>query len=217
VVGLLYNPLTGRRYPHRQAAAISTARPITRFRAEDLDAVLARYNQVLDVSRDDLDAILSSAELEAYRRRTMEIRCRDLMSRDVATVEYDSTLGDAWALMRDRHVKALPVVDKERRVVGILTMADFLGAAQLEGHGGFVDRIRGLLTPGKGAGAPPAEVVGHIMAGVVRTVEGDRHAVELMQIFADGGHHHIPVVDADQRLVGIIAQSDFVRALYQRT
>lgn len=33
--------------------------------------------------------------------------------------------------------------------------------------------------------------------------------------FSEGGHHHIPIIDAEKRLVGIITESDFVRALYR--
>ena len=32
-------------------------------------------------------------------------------------------------------------------------------------------------------------------------------------LFATTGHHHVPVIDAERRLVGIITQSDVVRAL----
>ncbi|MCB1905754.1 MAG: CBS domain-containing protein, partial [Rhodocyclaceae bacterium] len=37
----------------------------------------------------------------------------------------------------------------------------------------------------------------------------------LVRLFSQGGHHHIPIVDSAQRLVGIITQSDLIRALYR--
>jgi len=40
---------------------------------------------------------------------------------------------------------------------------------------------------------------------------------ELVPLFSEGGHHHIPIIDADKRLVGIITESDVVRALYRAT
>jgi CBS-domain-containing membrane protein len=36
----------------------------------------------------------------------------------------------------------------------------------------------------------------------------------LVPVPAEGGHHHIPVIDADLRLVGIVIQTDLVRAPY---
>lgn len=49
----------------------------------------------------------------------------------------------------------------------------------------------------------------------MRVVSEDRSVGELMTIFSEHGHHHIPVIDAENRLAGIITQSDFVRALYR--
>ena len=37
----------------------------------------------------------------------------------------------------------------------------------------------------------------------------------LMPLFSREGHHHIPVIDAEQKLVGIITQSDLVKSLYR--
>lgn len=56
-VGIAYNIATGRRYPYRQIVERKNT-PRSRFSTADLDAVLQRYNQVLDVSRDELEDIL---------------------------------------------------------------------------------------------------------------------------------------------------------------
>jgi CBS domain-containing membrane protein len=58
------------------------------------------------------------------------------------------------------------------------------------------------------------EVVGQIMTSHVRVASDDRHLVDLVPIFSEDGHHHIPIIDAQNRVVGIVTQSDFVRALY---
>lgn len=52
------------------------------------------------MSRGDLEALLHHAEAAAYRRSLGSLRCRDVMARDVATVEYGTPLDDAWALLR---------------------------------------------------------------------------------------------------------------------
>ena len=38
-------------------------------------------------------------------------------------------------------------------------------------------------------------------------------ALDLLPLFSAQGHHHLPVIDADKRLVGILTQTDLVRAL----
>lgn len=217
-VGLAYNAATGRPYPHAQLAPHEPAPAHgSRFKSEDLDKVLARYNQVLDVSRDDLEALLHEAEMEGLRRRATETLCRDVMTPNVVTVEHNTPLDDAWRTMRERGIKALPVVDKSRSIVGIITMADFLRAAGMDERQGLGARLRGVIR----ANNPPqdvatrAQTVGQIMTRQVRVASANRHAMELLPLFTEDGHHHIPVIDEHKRIVGIITQSDFVRALYR--
>jgi CBS domain-containing membrane protein len=57
------------------------------------------------------------------------------------------------------------------------------------------------------------EVVGQIMTRQVRVASADRPVVDLLPLFSEAGHHHIPIIDADRRLAGMITESDFVRAL----
>jgi CBS-domain-containing membrane protein len=73
-------------------------------------AAQARYNQVLDISRDDLKALLEDTQLQAYQRKPANLRCGDIMSRALVTVLRDTPLAQAWALFRAHRIKALPVV-----------------------------------------------------------------------------------------------------------
>ncbi|MEP6873637.1 MAG: HPP family protein [Burkholderiales bacterium] len=213
--GIAYNSATRRRYPHGQHAAAAAppdaGAPL--FSEADLDAVIARHNQVLDIGRDELQTLLGQAELQAYQRKMGEIRCVDVMSRDVAVVAFGTPLQDAWALLRARGIKALPVVDRASRIVGIVTLADFLRGAELDLHSGWADRLRSMLRATTTSHSDKAEVVGQIMTRTVRVASADRPLGELVPLFADTGHHHIPIIDAEQRLVGIITQSDLVAAL----
>lgn len=216
--GIVYNSLTGRRYPHVQIMDQNKSTGNnTRFSSADLDAVLTRYNQVLDVSRDDLESILQATEMEAYQRRLGEIRCADIMSRQLISVDYATTLEEAWGLMRQHRIKSLPVVDKHRRILGIVTMADFMRHANIDEHGKLADRLRSLLRRTTTLHTDKPEVVGQIMTTQVRVASEHRHVAELLPLFSEGGHHHIPIIDATNRVVGIITQSDLVRALYGAT
>ena len=70
LAGIAYNNLTGRRYPHAQRTNSAPSAEPARFSTADLDAALAHYNQVLDVSRDDLEDLLHHAELASYHAGT---------------------------------------------------------------------------------------------------------------------------------------------------
>jgi CBS domain-containing membrane protein len=213
VAGIAYNTLTGRRYPHGQRPAPAAPGTGPRTAASDLQAALTRYNQVLDVSPDDLQALLADAEVEGYRRRLGRLTCTDIMSRQPVSVDYGTPLQDAWRLLRQRRIKALPVVDRASRVIGVVTLADFMDDPTLDLHDGWKHRLQALLSPSRTMHTDKAEAVGQIMATNVRVAYADQPIAELVPLFATTGHHHIPVVDGERRLVGILTQSDLVAAL----
>lgn len=164
VAGVIYNGLTGRRYPHPQRAAARTDVAQGAFTASDVDTALAHYNQVLDVSRADLEGLLHLAGRAAFQRTLGEVRCSDIMSRPPLSVAAGVPLKDAWALMRTEQIKALPVVDAQRLVVGIVTVADFMRLANLDVHEGLGQRLRTLVM---GRGGQPQNV-GEIMSHPVQ-------------------------------------------------
>lgn len=209
VAGVVYNSLTGRSYPHPQQSPARTAVAKGAFAASDVDAALAHYNQVLDVSRADLEGLLQLAGRAAFQRTLGEVRCADIMSRPAMAVEQGVSLKDAWTLMRSEKIKALPVVDAGRQVLGIVTVADFMRLANLDLHEGLGQRLRALV---KGRSGQPTSV-GEIMSHPVQVARVGQHAMDLVPLFSQGGHHHIPIVDDGGHLVGIITQTDLVRTL----
>ncbi len=213
-LAVLYNNFTGRPYPHSirpQPAGHGTkdSAPIERigFSSADLDDVLKEFDQVLDIDRDDLETILRRTELRSYRRRATHLDCASIMSRDVIGVAPDDSLKNAHKLMRSHHVKALPVTNDDAEVVGIVTQADFLDKANWTNGRpriGFLQRLR-LIRTGKSA---PNDTVKDIMTSPVKTVSPTTAIENIIIVFAEQGLHYLPVVDANQKLAGIISQSD---------
>lgn len=218
---LFFNNGSGRRYPHiaREPPAphaTADAAPGERLGVSpaDLDAVLARYNQVLDISRDDLAGILLDAQLQAHGRRFGAISCADVMARDVVWVEFGTPLQAAWNLLDAHRLTALPVLGRGKHVVGILTRADFLKHARLDGRGHFERRLRALLRHIRRAHTSRPQVVGQVMHRPARVIGQERPIAELVPLMSDQGLHSLPVVNADGVLVGMISQSDLIVALF---
>ena len=220
---LFFNNATGRRYPHAQQTEhrnphhTQDSLPIERlgFTHEDLDIVLQRYNQVLDISRDDLEEIFLQTEMLAYRRRFGETVCGDIMSGDIVAVEFATELEDAWQLMQQHKLKAMPVLDRARRVIGIITRTDFLSHAVPPNYGGLRQALQALLQRAHHTYSAKPEVVGQIMSVNVKTVARDLPIVQLVGLMTDGGVHQVPVIDDDRRLVGMVSRSDMIAALYE--
>ena len=153
LMAVTYNNLTGRSYPHVQQNAHANphatkdAVPTVRlgFTPEDLDAVLQQHNQVLDISRDDLESLFMQTEQRAYQRRFGIISCADIMSRDIVSAEFGTGLDDAW----QHHARAprrlcLPVLNRARRVIGIVTQTDFLDHGGLDDYRSIRQQLRRL-------------------------------------------------------------------------
>lgn len=203
LIALAFNNAVGRRYPHRptaQASPHGTTDPLPGERIgvsrADLEAVLAARGEMLDIAQDNLEEIIAAAERRAYQRRFGEVRCADIMSRDVVAIEADQRLSEAWSLMTRHRLQTLPVISKRaRRLVGIVTLADlFLAGAAMSG------RSRGGS-------------VRDVMFTEVQTATPGQPMIELAAAMSDGGLHQMPVVDEEQVLVGMVTQSDLVAAL----
>jgi CBS domain-containing membrane protein len=221
LVAIAFNNATRRPYPAPQNAGgtrhgTTDRSPTSRlgFSEEDIDAVLKRYDQVLDVSRHDMEELFQQAEMQAYRRRFGAMTCADIMSRDVVSVEWGTPLQEAWQLMRSRKLRVMPVVDRARHVVGLVSDIDFMNDAGLDTYTTLAAKFHRLIAPPQSDYADTPEVVGQIMKKAP-TVTADSHVVTLVPMLADAGMRHVAIVDADGHLAGIIAQSDLIAALYQ--
>jgi CBS domain-containing membrane protein len=219
---VINNLLPGRRYPARAMQSRNDVHkhddPSSLDRLgvnqADLHNALKQMNTYLDVSEADLNAVYKMAGMQSYRRKMGEISCADIMSRNLVTAEYGTDIEEAWAQLHFYKIKAIPVVDKARRVIGIITLVDFMKHANLKTYETFQDKLMAFIkrTPGMSADKP--EVVGQIMASPVYSAKETMHIVELVPLLSERGLHYIPIVDAERRLVGMVTQSDLIAALY---
>lgn len=223
LTALFFNNATGRRYPHvtqpdRTSKHNTTdVAPTERIgiKPSDLDTVLTRYNQVLDISRADLESIMLQTEMQAYRRRMGEVKCSSIMSKDVISVVFGTELAEAWEKFQSHDLTALPVIDRGRRVIGIVTKADFLHHAEMELHEGLGQRLTNLLRPSQLTHTEKHEVVGQIMTKEVFTADANQSIVDLVPLMSDSEVHQMPVIDEQKRLVGMISQTDMIAALFE--
>ncbi|KVH37581.1 HPP family protein [Burkholderia cepacia] len=215
---LAYHALTGHRYPHGgvrpeakpQAGGGAPARG--GFTRGDLDAVLKRRGEWLDVDPDDLEALLRETEMQAYTRTFGRLSCADLMTRNAIEVAPSTSVMAALTLLDRHRVKALPVVDGEGRLTGIVTRADL--TRQLRRPTRLWQRLSARLP--QSFGGQPASVAS-VMTRDVAYVPETMPITALVPLLTHSGHHHIPVVDESHRLVGIITQTDLVTGLYRQT
>ncbi len=67
---------------------------------------------------------ISAMELHEQYYHLSELKLKDIMTKDPITVYPDDTVEYAAVLMLENKISGLPVIDRERRVVGIITQTD---------------------------------------------------------------------------------------------
>jgi CBS domain-containing protein len=125
----------------------------------------------------------------------------DHMTRDPVTVLVDDHLADALDLMIEHRIRHLPVVDREGALVGMLSDRDLrmqLGAAVLLPR---EQRSRRMIGDDIASAMTPAPV----------TVEQTEPLAAAIALLVDARIGALPVVDEDDRLVGVLSYIDVLR------
>lgn len=192
----VYGRLARHPYPHRVPPPVNahaTADPPPQSRAgfnpADLDAALSQYGELLDVSREDLDALFRQVELQAHRRIHSQIRCGEVMSRDVISVHVEQTAESALAFLQQHDLRTAPVVDDCGRVVGMARRAE--------------------LAAGRG------RKVGEVLDPFVHRVKLGTAIEALLPLLSSGAAHEAMVVDDERVLLGVVTQTDLLAVLYR--
>lgn len=134
----------------------------------------------------------------------MSTKARELMTWNPEVVTPDMTVSRVARTMRELNVGAMPVVEDEAsiRLVGIVTDRDLVIRHVAEGHTDDCP-VRHAMTKREDAAR----------FATARPEDTAEYVIDLM---SNRQVRRIPVVDGDDRLVGIIAVGDVARALGSR-
>jgi len=130
----------------------------------------------------------------------MRMLVKDLMTPVVEVASIGDSLAAARRQLERGHIHHLPVVDGDDRLVGLLTDRNILGAWLSHGR---PDRE----PPGSVDSEVPVEM---IMERDVLTVDEETTAARAAELLEEYRSGCLPVVDAQQHVVGIITEADFV-------
>jgi CBS domain-containing membrane protein len=190
---LLYHRFSGHAYPHRPAApapsphgtADTPAPQRAGASAEDIARTLAAMGETFDISLADLQRVVRAVEAGAVARSFDSVATADIMSRDILAVRAADDPATARRILLERDLRTLPVVDEQRRVVGVV---------------GFPEL------------ATDASLVAEVMAEPILAT-AQTPAIDLAAPLTDGRTHAVVVVDAEKRLLGMVTQTDLLAVL----
>lgn len=184
-----------------------------RFKNDDLQAALKDMDSYIDVSQQDLARIYALAIMHANKRRMGEVLCRDIMSRNPITFRYDEELETAWQTLRQNNIKAAPIVDGFDRPLGIVTITDFVHHATHHHGSSLKEKVNNFLQRTHGHTSDKAEVVGQIMSTTIHTAKVDQHIIDLVPTFTEKGFHHMPVIDEQGKIAGMVTRAEVMRSM----
>jgi acetoin utilization protein AcuB len=121
------------------------------------------------------------------------------------TARQDVPINEALSLMREEHVRRLPVVDKNGKLVGIVSEKDLLYASPSPATSLSIHELHYLLSK---------ITVGQVMTKNVITVQDDTPLEEVARVMADNKIGSMPVLRKGE-LVGIITETDIFKVLLE--
>ena len=145
----------------------------------------------------------------------------EIMDADVPTVTPEEDARDAIDLLAKTDMGAIPVIDEDRRVVGIVSESDLiLSDEESDLHlPHYVNIMGGVVFIGSMKGFEHrlekafATKVSELMTADPVTARTDDDAQAVAKTIADKHHNHLPVVDADGRFAGLVTRADALAAL----
>lgn len=219
MMAIFYNNLTGRQYPaplhNPKESEPEHMHYQFGFKQEDLDAAMKQMHEVIDISQSDLQKLVERTELIAYKRKIGEITCEQVMSKVESTLTFGDSLEDAWKLLRQQPYPAIPVVNAANRVIGLLSHEDFMRHANADSFASLPPKFKQLIMRTYKTHNIKPEVVGQIMTSPAVTISQHAHIIHMVPLITTHHLHVIPVVDDEGRLIGVLSQTDVIRALYQ--
>lgn len=140
---------------------------------------------------------------------------KEVMSKHVEYLMCDDTISDALAMMIDQGLTTAPVVNSEDKCIGILSRSDLTGTL-LDEDGELSKLLDTSVTFGRfveSLETCDSRKVSEMMTYEVETIREDQSVVEACNIMSSNKIHHLPVVNAAGKVVGMISSFDVVKAV----
>lgn len=126
-----------------------------------------------------------------------------LMTESVVTTTENSNIYDVINLIQKNHIRHVPVINEEQKVVGIISSTDLnrLTFGNLfEGQDTSDEPILNMLT------------ISQVMTSHPKTVNASDTIKEVAEVFSTADYHSMPVIEND-KIVGIITTTDLIKHL----
>jgi len=180
------------------------------FDSEDIKAAMGEIDTYIDVKESELIELYRLALRHYHHRHLGDLCCRDMMIANPVAAEYGTKLEDVWHWLEKYRLTALPVIDRANHVIGIVSVDDFIRHANELPFESLEARIKALITYTTALTSDKPEVVGQIMTSRVITAPQTTCIAKLLPIMDERDIHHIPIIDDNNKLVGVVSHDEIL-------
>ncbi len=185
---------------------------------EDIFAAMQKIPGYLDITPGDFKEVYVLAYRQAQERLLRQVTAGEIMTREVAWVTVDTPLQKVAALMAQRGVSGVPVLDGAARVVGVISEKDFLRRMSSQGMSSFMAVVAECLRDkGCKAVAIRGRQAGDLMSAPAVAITEDTPVKEIIKLFREKSINRAPVLDARGRLAGIVSRGDLLDLTSRQT
>jgi len=131
------------------------------------------------------------------------VSVKQWMTSDVVTIARNVSLSEAHKLMKEKNIRRLPVVDG-KKLVGLVTLGDVREASPSDATTLSIWELNYLWAQ---------LVVEKVMTRNLYTVTAETPIIDAAELMLEHKISGLPVVDAQNNLVGVITESDIFRML----
>lgn len=178
---------------------------------EDIFAAMQKIPGYLDITPGDFKEVYVLAYRQAQERLLRQVTAGEIMTREVARVTADTPLQEVAALMAQRRVSGVPVLDDAGRVVGVISEKDFLRSMSGQGMSSFMAVVAECL---RDKGCKAVGIRGRraadLMSSPAVTITEDTPVKEIIKLFKEKSINRAPVIDPQGRLAGIVSRGDLL-------
>ena len=178
----------------------------------ELDLILPAIEEMVE------DGIVAVGEFPVLFHKTWrrmiprQIRVKDVMTSEVETVSRETTVDRLVELLMDAPFTCLPVIDRDRRVVGVITQGDLIYRADMPLRLGLLaqanpEDYRVVLDKLSG------QTAGAIMTSDPVTIGSDKALTQAVDLMLEKQVKRLPVLDENGRLAGVLSRLDIFKTI----
>ncbi len=182
---------------------------------EDVIEAMKGIPGYIDITPGDFKEIYQAAYTLAIKRLFDTLTAAKIMTQAVLFIDQGMDLVQAAALLAEKQISGAPVVDRDGRIVGVVSEKDFLKEMGVGAKPSFMQIANHCLNnQGCMIGRLHNKTVGDIMTRPPITGSPEMTIGTIAVLFADRQINRLPIVDKDGRPVGIVTRTDLAHSFH---